>query len=348
MRSAPRTAVIVIDNFNYARYLGAAIDSALKQTWPNCRVLIVDDGSIDDSRSVVARREHRATAIFKEHGGQASAVNAGFAASEGDVYFFLDADDLLGSNTVTSVMRAFARHPAAARVQFPLRLVDAAGNTLPGTLPKRIDHMPNGNIVNQLLAYNDDLAWSPMSGNAYPAHVLDEILPIPEADYPEIGADLYLLNLAPLFGPVVSLPSPGGSYRVHDRNGDFRWSVDLDRSRRIVQLSEITHGHIQSRARELGMDNCRIETIGRDSLTLFGHRLTLARLDSPGDGVPASWAIAKAGIAAAFRRTDIPLARKVLFCGWLMALAIAPTGAVRRLAQIPFGRQPMKNDSKAE
>ena len=242
MRSAPRTAVIVIDNFNYARYLGDAIDSALKQTWPNCRVLIVDDGSTDDSRSVVAQRGLRVTSIFKEHGGQASAVNAGFAASEGDVYFFLDADDLLGSNTVTSVMRAFARYPAAARVQFPLRLVDAAGNMLPGTLPRRIDHMPNGNIVNQLLAYNDDLAWSPMSGNAYPVGVLDKILPIPEADYPEIGADLYLLNLAPLFGPVVSLPSPGGSYRVHDANADFRCSVDLDRSRRIVRLSEARTG----------------------------------------------------------------------------------------------------------
>ena len=348
MRSVPRTAVIVIDNFNYARYLGDAIDSALKQTWPNCQVLIVDDGSIDDSRSVIAQRGHRVTAIFKENGGQASAVNAGFAASEGNVYFFLDADDLLGADTVTSVMRTFARYPAAARIQFPLGLVDAAGNSLPGTLPRRLDHMPNGNVVNQLLAYNDDLAWSPMSGNAYPAHVLDQILPIPEVDYPEIGADLYLLNLTPLFGPVVSLPSPGGSYRVHDGNADFRWSVDLDRTRRIVHLSDVTHRHMRSRARQLEIENRRIETVGRDSLTLYGHRLTLARLDSPGNNAPTSSAVAKAGIAAAFRRTDIPLARKVLFCGWLMALAIAPSGAVRRLAQIPFGRQPKKIASYAE
>src|SRR5687768_16888627 len=85
---------IIINNFNYADYLGAAIDSALRQEYAHLEVIVVDDGSSDRSQDVIASYASRITAIFKSNGGQASALNAGFAASWGDVILFLDSDDV--------------------------------------------------------------------------------------------------------------------------------------------------------------------------------------------------------------------------------------------------------------
>src|SRR5215217_1250210 len=86
---------VVVNNYNYGRFLGEAIDSALAQTYPRTEVVVVDDGSTDDSCSVIAGYDGRVVPVLKENGGQASAFNAGFAASRGDIVIFLDADDYL-------------------------------------------------------------------------------------------------------------------------------------------------------------------------------------------------------------------------------------------------------------
>src|SRR5256885_15520885 len=88
-------ASIVIDNFNYARFLPAAIDSALAQTLPDTEVVVVDDGSTDDSLDVIACYADRVRPVLKDNGGQTSAFNAGLLAAHGSVVCFLDADDLL-------------------------------------------------------------------------------------------------------------------------------------------------------------------------------------------------------------------------------------------------------------
>jgi len=86
---------IVIDNYNYRQYLGEAINSALDQTYRAVEVIVVDDGSTDQSREVICDYGDRVISIFKDNGGQASAMNIGFARSHGDFVIFLDADDML-------------------------------------------------------------------------------------------------------------------------------------------------------------------------------------------------------------------------------------------------------------
>src|SRR5262249_35315249 len=88
-------ASIIVSNYNYGRFLRKWLDSALAQTFANKEVIVVDDGSTDESRKIISSYGKQIIPILKENGGQASAFNAGFAASRGEAVLFLDADDLL-------------------------------------------------------------------------------------------------------------------------------------------------------------------------------------------------------------------------------------------------------------
>jgi len=81
MTQSKLLVTILINNYNYGRFLRQAIDSALNQTHANVDVLVVDDGSTDESRDVIDSYGDRIRSIFKENGGQASTFKAGFPAS---------------------------------------------------------------------------------------------------------------------------------------------------------------------------------------------------------------------------------------------------------------------------
>ena len=119
---------IVIDNYNYGRFLGRAIESARAQTHPTSRVIVVDDGSSDDSREVIAAfRDRVDEVVLKENGGQASAINAGIEHCRGDVVIFLDSDDLLLPEAAARHADLFAADPELAKVQARMEVIDAEG-----------------------------------------------------------------------------------------------------------------------------------------------------------------------------------------------------------------------------
>ena len=113
-KGRPRPLVsILINNYNYGSFLGDAIESAFAQTYDCVEVVVVDDGSTDCSREVMARYGNRIVPVIKENGGQASAFNAGFAASRGDVICFLDSDDLFLPEKVSTIVQIFENTPQA-------------------------------------------------------------------------------------------------------------------------------------------------------------------------------------------------------------------------------------------
>lgn len=97
---------IIIPCYRQGHYLGAAIESALGQSYPSIQVVVVNDGSDDDTEAVAARYAGRITYVFKPNGGLSSARNAGILAAEGDYLHFLDADDLLHPEAIASLVEA--------------------------------------------------------------------------------------------------------------------------------------------------------------------------------------------------------------------------------------------------
>jgi glycosyltransferase involved in cell wall biosynthesis len=111
MLPIPPLVSILINNYNYGRFLEKAIESALCQTYENLEVIVVDDGSTDGSREIIASYGDRIIPVLKENGGQATAFNAGFERSSGGIVCFLDADDLFAAEKVEKVYQTFERHP---------------------------------------------------------------------------------------------------------------------------------------------------------------------------------------------------------------------------------------------
>jgi len=106
-------ASIIIMNYNYADFLSIAISSALSQTYPNVEVVVVDDGSTDNSRDIINAYGEKIVPVFKKNGGQASALNAGYKVCKGDIICFLDADDLFLPEKVAQVVKTFQKYPEA-------------------------------------------------------------------------------------------------------------------------------------------------------------------------------------------------------------------------------------------
>lgn len=84
---------VIIPNYNYGRFLSAALESVLSQTWPIHEVIVVDDGSTDNSAEVIAGYGKRVQFIKQKNQGVGAARNAGVAAASSDLVAFLDADD---------------------------------------------------------------------------------------------------------------------------------------------------------------------------------------------------------------------------------------------------------------
>lgn len=212
---------IVINNYNYEKFLGEAIDSALNQTYCNIKVIVIDDGSTDNSKKVIDRYAYRIHAVNKENGGQGSAFNEGLKHVEGSVVMFLDADDVLAPSAVQKVVDAFMADERLVCVRWRLTLIDEVGRPLGATNPGHHIDVPTGDLSEWVVANGWRYATPPTSGNAFKASCLRSFFPIP----PNIRrcCDVYLFGNIALRGGLGFIDEVLGCYRQHTlRKGHFR------------------------------------------------------------------------------------------------------------------------------
>ncbi len=101
---------VVIPAYNYANFIPECIDSVLEQTYPSIEIIIVDDGSTDNTREIVERYRESVSYIFQENRGLSAARNRGAEAARGTYLKFLDSDDLLHPRTIEFQVAQMLEH----------------------------------------------------------------------------------------------------------------------------------------------------------------------------------------------------------------------------------------------
>lgn len=127
---------IVTVSFNQAEFLPACLDSVLGQDYPDLEYLVLDGGSTDGSVDLIRARESRlAYWTSGPDGGAAAALNAGFRRATGEIFAYLNSDDVLLPGAVSAWVDAFRRDPRASVVYGDMDIVGPKGE--PATLPDR-------------------------------------------------------------------------------------------------------------------------------------------------------------------------------------------------------------------
>lgn len=214
---------IIINNYNYGRFLGQAIDSVRSQTLAPLEIIVVDDGSTDNSLEIASSYGSDITLLQKANGGQGSACNTGFAAAKGEWIWFLDADDYLLPDAVERVTKLIA--PELSKIHGKLKCVNEHRVDLNKLIPD--DELSEGIVLDELYI-RGMYTWPPGSGNIYPRKFLEKCMPMPEEKF-RLFADLYLSTHAAFYGPVAATHDPIACYRLHTNNNFNRQKLDQKR-----------------------------------------------------------------------------------------------------------------------
>jgi glycosyltransferase involved in cell wall biosynthesis len=201
---------VIIANYNYRDFVGAAIESALAVDWPDKEVIVVDDASTDDSRRIIEGFCDRIAAYFRPKSHQLGAHMFGFEQSTGEIIIFLDADDLLEPEVMREVAKAW--RPGVSKVQYRMNVIDATGTQLGSAIPQfplKDDPEKLRRTYLRTMAYTTP----PGSGNAYSRDFVHEVFSL-GSTIPQ--SDAVLATVAPILGDVLTIRKPLARYRIHE------------------------------------------------------------------------------------------------------------------------------------
>lgn len=226
---------VVMTAYNYGRFIEESIDSVLSQDYPAGRLelIVVDDGSTDDTPERIKKYGHRIIYLRQPNGGQASALNLGFAHTTGEIVSLLDADDYFLPGKLARVAEAFANDPNLGMFYHPFLQFD---NDTKERSQSRFA-LVSGSIFQEPHKF----LWYAGPGTcvSFRRLFLDQLLPIPEEI--RMLADGYLGSLIIFLAPILSTPDCLAAYRFHGNNSyredESRMPPDVRRKR--LNLYEI-------------------------------------------------------------------------------------------------------------
>ena len=300
------TVSCIISNYNYEAYVAQAIESALAQTVPFDRIIVVDDGSTDGSRALLRKFGDRIELIETPNQGQTGACLAGFFRQPGSEYvYFLDADDYLPDYFVERVQSHLQARPV--KLQFQLSTVSEQLKAFEALFPTYPTRYGSREMVrdNEIIGYYRS---PPTSGNVVRADAL-------------AGLDLALLDkraaidgtlnlIMPYLGEVVSVNEPLAFRRVHTSNlGQWsRPTVEL-----LGKEIAVFHKSWEEAKQLLAWDNAHFD--GQKPLYVVEREMMIAALQGR---VP--WPSFQ--FARTVLRTAQPVGQRLMLAGWAMLLLL--------------------------
>jgi glycosyltransferase involved in cell wall biosynthesis len=239
---------VIIPCYKGERWIGEAIESVLAQSYPHVEVIVVDDGSPDDSASVVRPylKDARVHYIYQDNQGVAVARNRGIRQSRGSCLVFLDQDDRLLPHALEVGLQAFRQHPDCGFVFGQCYLIDAKGAPLIySSLERATQGAPA--CTYEALVQGKGAAIYPPSIILFRRSILEQV----GGFNPDFGmADDYEVYLkvarqAPIYfhGAVIV------AYRQHDENNSLRALQMRDDALRVIEAQKFyLAGHPRAQA----------------------------------------------------------------------------------------------------
>jgi glycosyltransferase involved in cell wall biosynthesis len=205
----PERVSIVIPTYNHGRFLAQAIDSVLGQRYPDVELIVLDDGSTDETSDVIGRYSGRLRAERQPRMGQAATLNKGWAMSTGAILGYLSADDYLDPDAVGRAVEALQGSPHAVVAYGGFDIVDDAGQMVdaPRAQPFDYDAMVRNGLC-------------PLGPGAFFRRTVLEAV----AGWDErlrLVPDFDFWLRVGLHGEFRCLPEVLGHYRAHDRSQTY-------------------------------------------------------------------------------------------------------------------------------
>lgn len=319
MADRPRFTILCA-TYNQAAYLEESINSVLAQTCNDYEMVIVDDGSTDETPDTLRALLERMPAEQRErfvvqriaNSGQTGAYERGFALSRGEYVCLLDSDDRFLPDKLAVLEGAVREHPDAGLLMHPLRVVDPVGRST-GVVRPQGAGLSSGDIREQMRR-NARHSAPGASGLVFRRDVLARLFPAPTKGFP-FAADAYLSFGASCLAPVAALPEPLADYRMQPGGQYLRRMLSPDGLRRQVAFQDVVAGHFG------------LQQAGRRNSFFARNRYALAMFsEEPGTQLRE---LALLLTATATDPYFGPRQKLVLLAFWLVSFAVRPARFAR-------------------
>lgn len=249
----PLSSSCLVNNYNYGRYICEAVDSALDQSLPFDEIIIVDDGSTDNSLDVLRKRYGKRSdvrIVSQEQSGQLSCIQRAVDMASGDIVLLLDSDDCQCPDLHASVQSAFRSHP---RIDFVSVDHEKFGPCAKGGHRKKTTRDLGVSALASIFFRH----WvgAPTSCLAMRSSLLDSILPYPHESCWTTRADDVLVLASSIVGAQkYHLGEQLVRYRVHDKNhfSGRNWS-SVQKMQYALKLNTMINWYINAAGYDISL-----------------------------------------------------------------------------------------------
>jgi glycosyltransferase involved in cell wall biosynthesis len=307
------TFSILCATYNHAEYLRDMLNSVEQQTWMDYELVVVDDGSKDDTPEVLRtwletqndEMRSRTKVLRTEQSGQSAAWEAGFAITSGRWICFLDSDDTFLPHKLETLAKVIDGHPGIGMIQHPLIVVDRFGIPT-GDLRPQSAALSSGDLRAQMRHDGRHVAPG-ASGLAVDRDTMNRLVPMPTKGF-RFAADWYISFGAIATAPVLALPQPLARYRMQPDGQYMKRMLNAEGLLRQVEFQETI-------ARHFGL----LDATRRNSF--FCRNVYAARRFN---GVPGAWSALKDLVRATARDQHFSVQRRAALLGIWIGSAVLP------------------------